>query len=138
MYILTQNRKRIAYCVDYEIKEIGEIIENTKIRLQSPSNLELMARSITNYVFQNKYIEELIKDGKLSQHDMLNIKLASYNRIAYIVQRLQTEDWVKMGYIVDLMKGSERGWPPVKPDGADIENAIKANISFLYDRHLNK
>jgi hypothetical protein len=96
--------------------------------LLEKSNVDMMAKAITQYAFRSGVVENMHGEGKLDDADMKELNVFFANRMAGILVKAFDGEWLQILLLFEFYKTLAADWDAVEPDVKEFE--------LEFERHL--
>lgn len=98
------------------------------------SDLNVLAKALTHYVFRNGPVEDMHANGQLSQSDMKILNKFMANKFAGLLYKMMNNDWLQIELLLEHLKLYGTDWDEVVPDTKDFEILWKFQKEEVKDK----
>ena len=99
-----------------------QINADSKQRLVE-TDIEVLSKALTHYLFRNGPVEDMHANGQLSQNDMKTLNQFMVNRIAGLIYKMNHGNWLQIELLLGYLKLYGANWDPVVPETSAFEDS---------------
>jgi len=104
--------------------------ESTQDWFLDNTNIDLLSKAITKYIFRDGPIEDLHAKKGITQEDMKELNIFMVNRIAGLLKYAMDGRWTKLMLALSVFSMGTSEWYPAEPATEEIEIAYKLATEF--------
>lgn len=110
-------------------EQIDHLNERAKQWLLNPENIDVISKSITNYIFRSGPVENIHTSQKpITDQDIKEINIYMVNHIAGLLTCMIDGNWTKLQLMVDFFNKGMSEWEPARPELEKIDKVISLSL----------